>query len=261
MKMRFGWILAIAALLSVPASAQTADEIITKNMAARGGMEKIKALKSVRITGRVEVAPGLDAPFLIEMKRPERFRMEFTIQGMTAIQSYDGKSGWQIMPFTGNTDAAALSPEDTKDAQENADFDGPLMDYKARGNQVEFLGKEEVDGAPAYKLKISLKNGDVIQEFIDTETNLEAKEISTRTIGGEPKVVEQTFSNYRPVQGLMFPFSLQNGVKDSEQKQKITVDKVELNVPIDDSKFAMPAPAPKAPAAPAAPAAPNPPQQ
>ncbi len=245
MKLRLGWILAIAALLSVPASAQTVDEIITKNMAARGGMEKIKALKSVRITGRVEVAPGMEAPFLIEMKKPEHFRMEFTVQGLTAMQGYDGKSGWQVMPFNGEKNAQPLSAEDTKDAQENADFDGPLMDYKAKGNQVELLGKEEVDGAPAYRLKISLKNGDVIQEFIDTESNLEVKEISTRTINGTPKVVEQTFGDYKPVEGLMFPFALENGVRDSEQKQKIIVEKVELNVPIDDSKFAMPAPAPK----------------
>ncbi len=245
MKLKLGWILAIATLLSVPASAQTVEEIIAQNMAARGGMEKIKAVKSVRITGRVEVAPGMEAPFLIELKRPEHFRMEFTIQGLTALQAYDGKSGWQVMPFNGNKNAEPLSPEDTKDAQENADFDGPLMDYKAKGNQVELVGKEEVDGAPTYKLKISLKNGDVVQEFIDTESSLEVKEISTRTINGTPKVVEQTFGDYKPVEGLMFPFALENGVRDSEQKQKIIVEKVELNVPVDDSKFVMPAPAPK----------------
>ncbi|MGH9704105.1 MAG: hypothetical protein ACRD4K_12090, partial [Candidatus Acidiferrales bacterium] len=220
MKLNLGSILAIAAIICVPASAQTVDEIITKNVAARGGSEKIKALKSVRITGRVEVAPGMEAPFTIEMKRPERFRMDFTIQGLTAMQAYDGKSGWQVMPFNGNKNAEPLSPEDTKDAQENADFDGPLMDYKGKGNQVELLGKEEVDGAPTYKLKISMKNGDVIQEFIDTESNLEVKEISTRTINGTPKVVEQSFGDYKPVEWIMFPFALENGVKDSDQKQK-----------------------------------------
>jgi outer membrane lipoprotein-sorting protein len=244
---RLGWLLAIAAVLSVPAAAQTVDEIIAKNVAARGGLEKMKAVQSMRINGRFEIGPGMEAPFVLEVKRPEHFRMEFTVQGMTATQAYDGKSGWQIMPFNGNTNAEPLSPEDLKDAQENADIDGPLVDYKAKGHQVELAGKEDVEGAPAYKLKITLKNGDTLYDFIDVDSGLEVRIVTKRTVNGTQREIEQTFGDFKAVEGLMFPFALESGAKDSPQRQKMMVDKVVLNVAVDDSKFAMPTPKPVEP--------------
>jgi hypothetical protein len=186
-------------------------------------------------------------------------RLEFIAQGMTGIQAYDGKSGWQVMPFNGSSNAEPMSPEDLKDAQEQADFDGPLLDYKAKGNQVELAGKEDVEGTPTYKLKITLKNGDVQYQYIDADAYLELKELSKRMIQGTERQVETTVGNYKEVQGLMFPFAIESGIQGGEHKQKIIVDKVELNVPVDDARFAMPAPKPaetkpggaKPPAAPA----------
>jgi outer membrane lipoprotein-sorting protein len=259
MKKRLAMLAAAAALFSLPAAGQTVDDIIAKSAAARGGLDKIKAVQSVRMTGRVEIGPGMEAPFTLELKRPNHMRLEFIAQGMTGIQAYDGKSGWQVMPFNGSSNAEPMSPEDLKDAQEQADFDGPLLDYKAKGNQVELAGKEDVEGTPTYKLKITLKNGDVQYQYIDADAYLELKELSKRMIQGTERQVETTVGNYKEVQGLMFPFAIESGIQGGEHKQKIIVDKVELNVPVDDARFAMPAPKPaetkpggaKPPAAPA----------
>ena len=137
-------LLGIAALafLAPMAQAQTADEIVAKYVQARGGMDKLKAVKSVRMTGKMMMGPGMEAPMVLEIQRPDKMRMEFTVQGMTGVQAYDGKVGWIVMPFMGKKDPEAVPAEDVKDFQEQSDIDGPLVDYKAKGKQVELLGKE-----------------------------------------------------------------------------------------------------------------------
>lgn len=244
MKRRLLILSALAVCLSVSAAAQTVDEIIAKNVAARGGLEKIKAVKSVRATGRMEVGPGMEAPVTLIMKRPNKMRVEFTVQGMTGSQNYDGKSGWQVMPFTGNKDPEPMSADDLKQSEEQADIDGPLVDYKAKGHQVELAGKEKVEGADTYKLKITMKNGDVRYEYIDADSFLTVKTEEKRVVRGTESEFEESVGDYKPVEGLMFPFAFEQGAKGSPQKQKLTVEKIELNVPVDDSLFVMPAPKP-----------------
>jgi outer membrane lipoprotein-sorting protein len=148
---------AVAAL----ASAQTADELIEKNIQAHGGLDKIKGVQSMRMTGKI-VGGGMEMPMLMEFKRPTSMRMEFTVQGMTGIQGYDGTTGWAVMPFVGKTEPEKMSPEDLKEMENQADIDGPLVDYKAKGHQVEYLGKADVEGTPVHKLKVTKKNGDVV---------------------------------------------------------------------------------------------------
>ncbi len=133
--------LALAALAAAPASAQTVDEILAKNAAARGGLDKIKAVQTMRLTGTMTVGPGMEAPFVMEQKRPNLMRMEFTLQGMTGIQAFDGKVGWQLMPFSGRKDPEPMAEDALKQAQEQADFDGPLIDAKAKGNTVELVAR------------------------------------------------------------------------------------------------------------------------
>jgi hypothetical protein len=245
--MRRGWAVLVAAVvfLSWPAAAQTVDDVINKNIAAKGGLDKIKAVQTVRITGRVEIGQGMEAPFTLEMKRPMQMRIDIVIQGISATpQAYDGKVGWQLLPFEGSKDAQPLSADDLKDAEEQADIDGPLVDYKAKGNQVELMGKEDVEGSPCYKLKLTLKNGDVIYDYLDADSYLEVKQENKRVVNGTEKEFEQSIGDYKPVEGLMFPFAIENGVKGSQQRQKIIVEKVELNVPIESARFTMPAPKP-----------------
>jgi len=235
---------AAAAVFALPAAAQTVDEIIAKSVAARGGEAKLRAVKSLRLTGSVEVGPGMVAPMTLVIKRPSMVRMEFTIQGMTAIQAYDGKEGWDVMPFQGKKDAEPMAADDIKEMEDQADLDGPLMDYKTKGHNVEFLGKDKVEGSDAYKLKVTKKNGNVETSFIDADSGLEVKTIIKTKIRGNEAEIETTYSDFRNVDGLILPFSLEQGAVGSPQRQKITLQKVEINPDLSDTQFHMPAPAP-----------------
>ncbi len=234
-------VTAVAVLLTPALSAQTVDEIIAKNVQARGGMDKIKSVQSIRSTGTMTVGPGMEAPASLILKRPDNARLEFTLQGMTAVQAYDGKDAWQIMPFMGKKDPEALSADDKKDLEEVADIDGPLVDYKSKGNKVELLGKDKLEGSDVYKLKATLKNGDVVTIYLDADSFLEIKEEVKRTVRGTEQEIESSIGDYKEVNGLMFAFAMENGIKGSQQKEKITLSKIELNVPVDDAMFKMPA--------------------
>jgi outer membrane lipoprotein-sorting protein len=242
----FLFVFAFAAL-ALPLSGQTVDDLIAKNIQARGGLEKLKSVQSLRLTGKMTIGPGMEAPITLEQKRPMRLRMEFVVQGLTGVQAYDGTSGWQIMPFMGKKDPEVMTADDVKDVEEEADIDGPLVDYQAKGHKVELLGKEKIEGTDAYKLKLTLKNGDVETVYLDADSYLEIKDEGKRTVRGNVVETETSIGDYKQVEGLTFPFSIESGIKGTEQKQKITVDKVELNVPLDDARFKMPA----APAKPA----------
>lgn len=248
--------LVFAVMLAPVAHAQTLDEIMAKHYEAQGGLAHLQAMKSVRLTGKMEVGPGMEAPIILEKKRPGMMRMEFTFQGMTGISAYDGAQGWQVMPFMGKKDPEAMSPDDAKEVEQQADFDGPLVDWKAKGNTLELIGKESVEGAETWKLKLTRKSGQVEFYFIDTETYLILKETAKRTVRGTEVEGESMFSDYKEVDGLMFPHSMTNGMVGSERKQTMSFDKIEVNPALDDARFHMPAAAAAADSAAAAPAKP-----
>jgi outer membrane lipoprotein-sorting protein len=234
----------VAIALLVPAVwGQSADEIIAKNVQARGGADKLKSVQSVKSTATMAMGPGMEAPGLLIQKRENLARLEFTIQGLTAIQAYDGKNAWQVMPFMGKKDPELMSGDEAKEVEEMADIDGPWVDYKSKGNQVELLGKEKIEGTDTYKLKVSLKNGDVQTVYLDADSFLEIKEETKRTVRGSEQIVESAIGDYKEVGGVVFPFAIESGAKGSAEKQKLTITKIELNVPADDSIFKMPAPA------------------
>lgn len=246
--------LAASLALAGPSAAQTpaptVDEIVAKNIQARGGLEKIKAVKSMRVTGHMTVGPGTEAPMVIEAKRPDKLRLDITLQGMTLSQAYDGKVGWQINPFGGGSkNAEPMSAEELKEAAEQADMDGPLVDWKAKGHKVELVGKEKVEGTDVYKLKVTMKDGNVHYLFLDADSYLDIKGEAKRTVRGTEVETEQTIGDYKEVGGLMVPHSFESGAKGRPEKQKMTIEKVELDAPIEDARFAMPAkkdePAPK----------------
>jgi outer membrane lipoprotein-sorting protein len=240
----------ITVVLAPAVLAQTVDEVIAKSIEARGGLNKIKSVQTIRATGKMEMGP-MEAPGVFIQKRPNLTRLDFTVQGLTATQAYDGKSGWAIMPFTGKKDPEAMAADEVKQMEDDSDIDGPLVDYKAKGNQVELVGKEKVEGTDAFKLKVTLKNGDVKYMYIDSDSGLEIKEEGKTTIRGTEQETETSLSDYREVGGLMFPFATQSSIKGSPQQQKLTIEKIEVNVPLDDASFKMPAVAPKPVAAPA----------
>jgi len=154
-------LLALGLLLAPIAHAQSVDDILAKHYEACGGLAKLKALNTMRVTGSMTMGPGMEAPITMERKRPGMRRMEFTIQGMTGIQAFDGAKTWSVMPFMGKKDPEVAPAEETKQADEQADFDGPLVDYKNKGNTVEFVGKDKVEGSDVYKLKVTLKGGEI----------------------------------------------------------------------------------------------------
>jgi hypothetical protein len=240
--------ISMLALLAPVASAQTVDEVLAKHFDAMGGLTKLKAIQSIRTTGRMVLPQGMELPVVLYQKRPKQFRMEFTMQGMTGMQAFDGKNAWMVMPMMGSKDPQAMGPDETKQMDEQAEFDGPLVDYKVKGNTVELVGKEQVEGADAYKVKVTLKNGDVRMMYFDAETYLQIKVEGKRTVRGTEVENESFLSDYKEVDGLMVPFAIESGMKGSPQRQKIVIDKVEYNPAMADSFFAMPAGA--APAAP-----------
>ncbi len=247
--------IAMLALLAPIASAQTVDELLAKHIEAKGGRTKIKAVQTMRTTGKMVLPQGIEMPVVMVQKRPKSFRMEFSLQGMTGIQAYDGKTAWMTMPFMGKKDPETMGAEESKMVEEQADFDGPLMDYKEKGNTVELVGKEQVEGADAHKLKVTLKNGEVRYIYLDAETYLEIRTDAKRTIRGTEVESESYMGDYKEVEGLMMPFAVESGAKGSPQRQKIVIEKVELNPTLPDSLFLMPAAAAGADSAKAAAAA------
>jgi outer membrane lipoprotein-sorting protein len=249
MKLR---ITLLAALLlgSVAASAQTLDEIVEKNVEARGGKEKLKAVQSVRMTGAMTMGQGTEAALLFEYKRPKMIRQEFTVQGLTAVTAYDGKSGWQIMPFMGKKDPEPMSADDLKESEEQADIEGDLVDWQEKGNKVELIGKEKIEGMNAYKLRVTLKNGTVKTEWLDADSFLEIREESRRKIQGNEVEYVTTLGDYKAVGGLVVPFSFESKPKGGSRGQTVIFKTVEFDVPIDAARFRMPEPKPAEPFAP-----------
>ena len=232
-------LLALGLLLAPIAHAQSVDDILAKHYEACGGLAKLKALNTMRVTGSMTMGPGMEAPITMERKRPGMRRMEFTIQGMTGIQAFDGAKTWSVMPFMGKKDPEVGTAEDNKNALDDADFDGALVDYKTKGHTIELMGKEPVEGADAYKLKVTKKNGNIEYDYLDAETYLLVKTEGKIKRRGTEMDGETTYSDYKDVDGLMQAFSMEVGTK--EMKQKLAFSKIELNVPLDDARFAVPA--------------------
>lgn len=242
-------VLAAVSCLAVFTQAQTADELVQKNIQAKGGIEKIKAIKSVRITGKLNAGGGFTAATLQENERPNLVRETFSLQGMTAITAYDGATGWQIQPFGGHKDPELMGEDDLKDLLLDADFDGPLVDYKEKGNTVEYLGHDVVDGDDALRLKVTLKDGDIVYYFLDPDTHLEIRKEVQEFIRGSVRESVVELGSYKPVNGVMYPYSISQGSKANPAAQTTTVEKIEVNVPIEKADFAVPASLKQAPKA------------
>ena len=227
--------------LGIFSFSQTADELIAKNIQARGGMEKIKAIKTLRMTGKFEGGGGFVAGVTQENQRPDLIRETFTLQGMTAVQAYDGTTGWQIQPFGGKKDPELMGEDDLRDLLLDGDFDGPLIDYKEKGSTVEYLGHDVVDGDDALRLKVTLKNGDIIYDYLDPDTFIEIQKEIQQFIRGSVRDRMVLMGSYKPVNGVMYPFSISQGPKNHPDEQTVTVQKEEANVTIDPADFALPA--------------------
>ena len=232
--------LSLLLMISAVANAQTVDDIIAKNIQARGGLEKLKAVKSLRTT--VKFSDGsFRAEFRQENKRPGKVREEFIVQGMAQIQAYDGKTGWQISPFSGRRDPDLMSQDDMKSLIVDGDMDGPLVDYKEKGHKAELVGHDSMEGTDCFKIKLTMKNGDVRYYYLDTDSHLEIKVEVQTTIRGALQESELYYGDYEQVNGIYYPFAVEQAQKGSSSRQQFSVEKIEQNVDLDDALFTMPA--------------------
>jgi hypothetical protein len=244
--MRRGFLaLTALVLFAIPLSAQTADEIVAKYVKAIGGMDKINALKTLQRSGKFTGGGGFEARLTQENKRPNLVREDFLIQGMDGVTAYDGKTGWKIEPWQGKKDPEPLGEDELKDIIADADFDGPLVNYAAKGNKVEYVGTEPVEGTDAYKLKVTLANGEVRYYYMDTDYYVPIKVETKRMIRGAEREFESSLGDYKEVDGVYFPWSIESGPKGSQQKGKVTFEKISGNTNIADSRFMQPSAAGK----------------
>lgn len=226
--------------MSMIAAGQTADEIVSRYIQKIGGMEKLSAIKSMRATGRLIGGGGFEAVIVNENKRPAMVRNEFSLQGMTSVSAYDGKTGWKVNPFGGKKDAETMGEEEIKQMTEAADIDGPLVNSAAKGVKLEYIGKEDYEGSDVYKLKVTLRNGTVKHYYFDTEFYVPIKVETRRMIRGSEVEFEQILGDYKEAGGVYFPFSIESGPKGGSFHSTVTLEKIEINPVIDDSRFTMP---------------------
>jgi hypothetical protein len=235
------FLLARIGPLAPPAAAQTIDEIVARHMAARGGLERWQAIRSLRMSGRAIAGPGREALVVREIKRPGRIRTEFTFQGITSVYAYDGKRSWQVSPLTGIVEPQALEPENANAALEQMDIEGPLVNSAKKGYTIALTGREIVAGRDAYRIRLTPKTGTAIEQYLDVETYLLLRTDSTRQVRGRTVQLETTFGEYRAVGGLMFPHAIEFGARGRPGRVQIAVETVEVDPAIDDSRFRRPA--------------------
>jgi len=255
----------------------TAKEIVQKHLAARGGLQAWHGVQSMVWKGKMEVGYGdsvarsaryvssamkrkgkgprtpppvegrdnaqkqVQVPFVLEMKRPEKSRIEIEFAGKTAVQVYDGSNGWLLRPYLNRDDWQPFTAEQAKSQQGKWDLDGPLIDYAAKGTKVELASVEPVEGHKAYKLKLTHKSGEVQHIWIDVKSFLDVKvEGTPRRMDGKMRTVWVTQRDFRSVQGLRVPFVLETAVDGYADTHKMIIEKMALNPRLDDALFVKP---------------------
>jgi outer membrane lipoprotein-sorting protein len=233
--------LLVLASSCVSTSSSNVDDIIASNLAARGGKERIQSVNSIRQSGTATASGGRVAQIVREIKRPGLFRLEFTYQGTTSVFANDGTNGWQIAPLQGTFAPLAMPPEsDAAGGADQRDIEGPLVDWKQKGNVVTLVDHETIDGKDTFKLKTDLRGGGVRYDYIDSASRQIIRSDVTRLIQGHATVLQNTFSDFRATDGLVFPRQIEMRVKDRPQVVTIAVDKIEINPSLDEARFRMP---------------------
>lgn len=229
--------LCVAVLtVAAPVFGQTADEIVAKNLKAKGGAEKWKSISSVKMTGKLS-AQGHALPMTVYSKRPNLMRQDITTPAGTAVQGFDGVTPWVIPP--GADMPREITGPQGDAARSGAEFDGPLVDYAAKGHSVELVGKEKLGDAEVYHLKLTRKEGSVEHYYMDVGSGLEVKRTTEVEAAGIKQTLESEMSDYKSVDGIMIPHTLKQSVNGSP-RMEMTIEKIELNAPIDDALFKMP---------------------
>ncbi len=231
-------LLAGAALLPSAVLAMDADELIAKHLEAVGGVAKLKAVQSQQATGKF-MTQGMEIPFTMVHKRPNQLRIEAQVMGMTIVQCYDGEKGWSVNPMTGSPDPQPMGEVEEKSFKLQADLDGQLLDWAAKGYTVEYLGTDEVEGTPVYKLRLDTGDGMVFDYLFDQEYFLVLQQNSKVTHEGNEFETQTYMSDYQEIDGFMVPFAIESRMGDQVLNQ-IMLETVANDVPVEASLFVMP---------------------
>jgi hypothetical protein len=230
-------------LATSPAFAITAEEIVAKNVEARGGAAALASLKSLRRTGAF-VLPGRNLLITVNdvRMRPGRVRQEATYQGLTQIQAFDGEKGWQVQPFEGRKEPSFMSDDDAKPFRLAADLDGPWVNARAKGHTLEYLGTEDVDGTLAHKLRVTLKWGGDVTVWIDPDTWMVIRDLQRTVVRGAEQEVETDYGDYEKVGGVYVPMSEESGPRNSppSTRGQSVYDKAQASVAVTPDVFTFP---------------------
>jgi outer membrane lipoprotein-sorting protein len=241
------WLLSCGMIAS--AHAISADEIVSRNVQARGGAAALAALKSLRRSGHL-VQPGSSQQITLSdlRERPGRVRFDLTFQGLTQVVAFDGTRAWQVQPFEGRKEPAAMSDDQTKALRLASDLDGAWVDAPAKGHTIEYLGTEEVDGTVAYKVRVHLKWGDDVTVWFDSDSWMVMRDRQKTVVRGAEQETETDYGDYEKVDGVFIPMSEESGPRNSPSsaKTKYVWEKAEGNVPVAADAFSMPPAAPSA---------------
>src|SRR5712671_1382087 len=243
MRNGIGVLLAGMLLQAGAARALTADEVVARNIEARGGAAKLAAVRSLRLTGTASFTFGdnkIDAEWAALQKRPGMVRTEISLQGLTAVDAFDGRDGWEVQPFSGRRDPQRTSADEAKDLQRSAEIGGPLAAAAEKGHRIELLGSEDLDGTPALKLRVTRKDGDVQYVFLDPDHFLELRVVTESKFRGVAHATETDLGGYEQVAGVWFPFAIESGEKGKPRNFRLTIDRAEPNVELDDALFRFP---------------------
>jgi hypothetical protein len=218
------------------AGAQSLDEVLAKHAAAHGGLEKWRAVSSLIVTG-TEVIFSDAVPFVFEWRRPDSIRFEHSLLGQKMTIGHDGKVTWWIHPIMEIVKPTAVPEAEAVLVRHSAEFESPLLDAAAKGNKVELLGKDEVDGQPALKLKVTRKDGFEETWYLDPSTHLELARFDRTLDLPEAKERWTYYSDFRTVEGLVIAH--RQDQEYSIRHVSLNVEKVQVNPEIEAGRFEM----------------------
>jgi hypothetical protein len=219
---------AVLLALAAPAPAQTVDDVVRRYLEARGGLARLHAVQSLRLTGTMEL-PDVSAPFVLELKRPNKMRTEFTVEGQTGIRAWDGRTAWERLPLPGER-PRPMGPEDAA----------------AKGYTIELVGRDRLPGGDTWKLVVRGRDDPPRTMHLDSRSHLVVQTLDRRLVDGREVEFLTEVGDYRSVNGLLFPHRIEVGPKGSSERQRLVIRKVEINPPLDDARFAMPGDGPAA---------------
>lgn len=230
--------LALLSFTTLAAAAQTADEVIQKYSAAMGGLDAFNKVTTVKMTGTV-VAQGNEFPLTTQMVNNKAVRTDVDVQGQQIVNVYNNGTGWKINPYAGAESATEITGQELIDAKAQASIANHLMDYKNRGHKVEFAGQEDVEGVKCFKIKLTNKDDNKVSSYYISSSNyMLVKSVGLRDIQGQQMEVETFYSDFKDINGLKFAMSRSQKMQGNVF-QEVKLEKVELNVPVDESIFKM----------------------